>query len=466
MKITMVGGGALRVLGIVRGALAIPEVLDGGEVYLYDLNVARAEAMGRMLLKTPEQQRAGCLIRWGDQLEEALAGADIVGMILPASRPKSFDLGIRPSLERGFISSDNVSPNGAICAVKIAPVVMHVARMMETHCPQAWLINFVNPVAVLSGMVNNHTKIRALGVCQGFTNHLWDISRIFGRDEQASALEVEAAGINHLSYVLRGTWQGKDLFEALERRMAGGWQLGTLQPWWNDYMRRNIANSMNKLVRVWQELGVLIFSTEGDGMAHLMYEETVEESRKQHVDRSEAELDQELQNKWEQRAEIDRQFQSLLARDLDEAFWENQWRQDLVFKRQDEDIFVRIFAALAGVKEARIATSRPNHGAIAGIKDRHVVEYSQSLFKDQIRPISDQPYEIPDVVHGLTAALAAHQTLLGDALAAQDPKLLAHALLSDPVKLYSQAARTLYKELIQIAGAEILPAYSRAVEYL
>jgi len=462
----MIGGGALRVLGIMRGALAIPEVLDGGEIYLYDLNVARAEAMGQMLLKSPEQKRAGCRVRWGDQLEEALTGADIVGMILPASRPKSFELGISPSLDRGFISSDNVSPNGAVAAVKIAPVVMNVARMMERHCPQAWLINFVNPVAVLSGMVNNHTKIRALGVCQGFTNHLWDIPRLFGRDEQAQRLDMEAAGINHLSYVMKGTWEGEELFAALNRQMAGGWQMCELKPWWDDSSRKMICNSMKKLTRVWRELGVLIFSTEGDGLGHLMYDDAVAESRQQHPQRSEAELDQALQKKWEARQESDRQFQALLTCDLDTAFWAGQWQKDPIFKRQDEDVFVRIFAALAGVKEARIATSRPNFGAIAGIKDRHVVEYSQLLFKDQIRPASEQPYEIPDVVHGLTASLAAHQTLLGDALATEDPQQLVHALLSYPVKAYSHDARALYKELFTIAGNEIKPAYARALEYL
>ena len=466
MKITMIGGGALRVLGIMRGALAIPAVLDGGEIYLYDLNVARAEAMGRMLLKTPEQNRAACHIRWGDHLEEALSGADIVGMILPASRPKSFGLGIAPSLDRGFISSDNVSPNGAVSAVKIAPVVMNIARKMEIHCPKAWLINFVNPVAVLSGMVNNHTTIRALGVCQGFINHLWDIPRLFGKDEQAERLEVECAGINHLSYVMKGTWNDDDLFDALNRRMSGEWQMCDLQPWWSDAMRSNIRGSIIKLARIWKELDVLIFSTEGDGMAHLMYQEAVTESRANHRECSEAELDESLQKKWEGRLAADCQFQAMLSQDLDQAFWENHWQKDLTFKRQDEDIFVRIFGALAGVKEARIATSRLNEGAIAGIKHRHVVEYSQVLFKDQIRPASDRPYEIPDVVHGLSASLAAHQTLLGDALATEDPRQLAHALLSYPVKPYSQDARSLYKDLLKIAGTEIKPEYAKAADYL
>jgi hypothetical protein len=62
-------------------------------------------------------------------------------------------------------------------------IVLGIARQMEKHCPQAWLFDYANPVAVYSGIVNNHTRIRALGICGGFTNHRWDLARIiFGRD--------------------------------------------------------------------------------------------------------------------------------------------------------------------------------------------------------------------------------------------------------------------------------------------
>ncbi len=55
MKITVIGGGAHRVLGIMRAIMAVPKVMSDGEISLYDLNPVRAEAMGRMLLRTPEQ---------------------------------------------------------------------------------------------------------------------------------------------------------------------------------------------------------------------------------------------------------------------------------------------------------------------------------------------------------------------------------------------------------------------------
>ncbi len=46
MKAAFIGGGALRLMGILRGAMAVPGIFDRGEISLYDLNRARAEAMG------------------------------------------------------------------------------------------------------------------------------------------------------------------------------------------------------------------------------------------------------------------------------------------------------------------------------------------------------------------------------------------------------------------------------------
>lgn len=465
MKITIVGGGSYRVLGIMRSTMGISNAMDGGEINLYDLNAQRSEAMGRMLMKTPEQHRSGCGISWGTSLEEALEGADAVAVIMPAGSIKCHLQGDIPSAKHGFINSDNVSPGGAFCAIRIAGVIMEIARKMEKQCPDALLMDFVNPVAVLSGMVNNHTSIRAVGLCAGFTNHLWDISRIFGKDEEAAELDVETAGINHLSFITRGTWKGRDLFAALNEHVTDKWKMCDLQPWWSEPARKNITNSVEYLVKIWRELGVLIFSTEPDGMNHLMHDGAAERQWKNFKAPTDAELDARLKQLQESRAEDDHTFQAHLGRELNDAFWNDHWKEDLRFKRADEDVFVRVFMGLAGVREVKLAASFLNNGAITGIKDRHVVEYTQYLYKDTIRP-AQNGCVIPDVVHGMVSSLATHQTLLGDALATGDPKLLAHALLAYPIKSYTQEARAIYKDLFAINN-DVIPESLRAtVQYL
>jgi len=433
---------------LTAGALA------SGEVNLYDLDSRCSEALGRMLMKTPEFRRGGGKITWGTSLEEALDGADAVGTVLPAGPMRAALLSVAPCIENGFIDSDNVSPSGAFCAVRIAPVVMNVARQMEVYCPSAWLVNFVNPVAVMSGMVNAHTRIKAMGVCQGYINHRWDISRIFGKDEAAKELDIETAGINHLSFVQRGTWKGENLFALLNAHLSQEWQMCDFQNRWEEDAKQRMRNAVSKLVKVWREMGVLVFSTEPDGMDHLDYEQAVAEARQGFQRLSLPELEQLESRQTTAREEANRKFESYANQELPDTFWANEDATGGAFAASTDDIFVRIFTALAEDRETKVATSFPNRGAIVGIKDHHIVEYSQYVSRQGIRAAGQ--YEIPDVVHGLTAALATHQTLLAEALALEDPKLLAQALLAYPMQPYTRAARTMFKDLLSL-NAPYLP---------
>ncbi len=467
MKAVFVGGGALRLLGILRGALAERRVFHRGHIHLHDLDVTRAEALGRMLQKTPEFQAVDCRLTWGNKLDAALSGADMVGVILRAGSMLNFELGTEASYKHGFCSSDNISPNGAFLALKGGPILLDLARRMERHCPEALLVNFANPIAVLSGLINNHTKIRAVGVCAGYTNHMWDLSRIvFGRDEQSDAFDVEAAGVNHISYIVKGSVAGRDLFKALDRVVSKpDWKLPQLARFWSAAARKNIEHSLRCIVRFYRELGVVIFSTEGDGLAHLDYELAYARQTKNWQPRSKAQLRAEFKQAAAARKRMDANFQQWLTRDTDAAFWREHWRGgDLVFRREDHDIFVKIMKAVAGVEKYKVAVSRPNQGAVEGFKDRTVLEYSQIIDRKRIAPAGR--YAVPEVVQGLTAALAAHQTLLGDAIAADDPRLLARALSAYPVRQYSAAARGLYRDLARINRDELTPGLKRVGEFL
>ncbi|HCE45773.1 MAG TPA: hypothetical protein DET40_19695 [Lentisphaeria bacterium] len=465
MKAVFVGGGSLRLLGILRGAMKEKKVFTDGAIHLHDLNVSRAEAMGRMLMKTPECKGLNCKITWGSNLEKNLGGADMVGVILMAGSPMSYELGNDVSLRNGFVPSDNVSPNGAFLALKGAPILLDVARKMEKHCPKALLVDFANPVAVHSGMINNHTKISAVGVCQGYTNHMWDLSRILGRDEEREDFDVDAAGINHLSFIVKGTAAGKDIFKTIDKAISRpGWKAPKLQPFWDPASKRNILNSIYNIVRFYRELGVLIFSTEGDGMLHLDYESDLDKSLKRFVPRSRSQIKKSLDDNFKHRKKADEEFQKWLFQDTDKQFWDTCWKKNFVFKRQDNDIFVKIMKALAGVEKFKIAVSRPNNGAVEGFKDRTVLEYSQIIDRGKIVPAGK--YSVPDAVYGLIASLATHQTMLGDAIATDDPQMLARALLAYPVRQNSQAARNLFKDLAAINRNEIQPGLRSVADFL
>ena len=107
---------------------------------------------------------------------------------------------------------------------------------------------------------------------------------------------------------------------------------------------------------------------------------------------------------------------------------------------------------------------RPNYGAIPGFKDRTVLEYSQTIDQNGLR--ADEGLEMPEVFQGLVSALANHQTLLGDAIATEDPRVLFDALYAYPVKQDTKESKALYLELLKINGDELTPSFQQAADYL
>ncbi len=443
--------------------MAEKALFNQGEICLYDLDRSRSETMGRLLMKTPEYGAIDCRITWPASLDRALEGADAVAVILAPGSALLNELQSSACDRHGFLPSDNVSPTGALLGVKASGLFLDLARKMERHCPQAWLLDFVNPIAVLSGMVNRHSKIRALGLCAGFANHMWDLSRILGRDAMRHDIEVDVAGVNHLSFIVGGKIGGKDLLRQIDRAVGPKWKMCPLGDNWSAGAKAGITRSVTHLVDLYRRLGVLIFSTEGDGMAHLEYEETLAAHQQNLKIKTKAQVESHLRKWRKERAAKNVWFASHLDRDLDAAFWKAQYPTD-IFGRAGDDIFLRVLRGIAGIEKVRIASSRLNGGAIEGLPDDAVCEYSQFLHRQTIEPTGR--YRIPPVAHGLISGLALHQTMLADACATGDPRLLALALQAYPIRPYSPALRNLFKELIKIGRSDFPKSLQKTDAYL
>ncbi len=462
MKLTILGGGAFRNLPMVRSALATPALLAGGEVCLFDLNSARAEAMGRMIMKTPEYAAVGCRVRWDAPVEEALSGADMVSISFPCGSLEANWRSNQVSRSYGFMSSDQLSPTGAMLALYGGPTILHYARMMERYCPQAWFTIFTNPVAIYSALVNNHTRIRALGVCGGYANHMWDLTRLTGVEGLRTDYDVDVAGINHLSFILRGTVGGEDLFPYLEKFI--------FQPGWRPpqvvkrhrWLQHHIHFALRKLIDMYRKFGTMIFSTEGDGMAHLYFEEMFKRGEAEAAatpTRAQLRSQAEKHRAARQAADVD--FRAHLDRDLDAAFWANATDH---FGREDTNVTVRILRALGGLGAEKVVASRPNYGAVDGFTARTALEYSFSLTPEGATPTPD--LYVPAPLHGLLAALADFQTLTADAIATDDPRTLYQALYAYPIKQNSADARACYRDLLAVHKDEMPAVFQGTREYL
>jgi 6-phospho-beta-glucosidase len=465
MKIVFVGGGSFRTLPIVRGIMADPAVLAGGDIQIVDFNAARAQTVAALLCKTPEVVRAGCTVAWTTNVESALPGADVVSLVIPIGTLMTNMLSEQACLDHDQVGSDQLTPSGAFRSLTGGEIIRDLTKKMERHCPQAWLLCFANPEAVYSGYANNYTRIRTLGICAGFINHRWDLTRVLtGKNEYRDDYDVGVAGVNHLSFICKGTVKGKDLHQTFTKHYARGLPDMTIKG--NRDQRINFNFAMSSIRTAFQRTGQIVFSTEFDGLTALMPQEGLAYVRKISKTRSLADIRRLMVKTRTERAAADAAYAAHLNGPLDADFWSQVEHSAPLenLRPMCGDVTIDVVHALAGGRPKKLVASKPNRGAVIGFKERTVLEHSFTLDGDRLEPTPG--LSVADSVHGLISSLATHQTLLADAIATQDPRIFAQALTAFPVHQGSASNSQLFRKLFKIHAKEIPAVFQHARDWL
>jgi alpha-galactosidase/6-phospho-beta-glucosidase family protein len=444
MNVVFLGGGSLRLTPIIRGLLKRQGIFNGGSIRLVDRMLDRAELVGRAIMRCPEMKGVDCRVTWTDDLDSALEGADMLYITMAIEREPSLYLATEASVKHGFLCSDQLSVNGAFLAARGGGPILSFARKMEKYCPDAMMLIFANPVAVYSAMVNNHTKIRALGICGGYRNHCWDLPRICGRDEYDDSMDVDSVGVNHLSFVLRGKWHGRDVFDVLREHLTPGWEPPAIT---SNPRQEDIQRGLRQMVELFHRYSTTIFSSEPDGIGHLFPECYLKLSSDNFKPFTKQKLAQRTENA---KSAIDARFAKFAAElnRNDDSIWNAPHLENPLFGLDTSDLSISVMAALAGLGSFKIAASAPNRGAVAGFSDRMALEYTMTIDGKNINPVENQ--YVPAPFYGFIAGLSEFQTLQADAIASGDPRIFADALEAYPVNRFSSKRKEYFREMFDI----------------
>lgn len=463
MKAAFIGGGSLRLLPIFRGIFQqTPEVFQDGEIRLIDLKQDRAEAVAKMVAACPEYQNVKCKIVSTSDLDKGLEGVDVLYLTMAAVREPTESQAEFLGLKYGYLSSDQLSINGAFLSLRLGGFILSLAKKLETLSPNALMLIFPNPVAVYSCMVNRFTKIKALGICGGFGNHRWDLTRLcFGKDEHDRNWNVVAAGVNHLSFILRGEYKGEDLYGSLfPRLLTDSWKVMDVQG--EGDLKDMLEDAITQLYNMYRKYNTMIFSTEFDGMAHVSVRG--QELYQRRIERRAIGFDPE-KKRLESIAAIEKRFTDFieLSKDPSLVDWNGKDAGKINCGKNTTDISIPILKALAGFEKMRIVASRPNYGAVAGLPENASVEYTMDIFKDTITPVENQ--YIPSPFRGLITSLSEFQTLNAEALATRDPKLFAAALDAYPNHQFTKNRKEFFARMFDIY-TDIDPIWRNALDWI
>jgi len=199
MKLTILGGGGVRMPGFVRAVLST-RAGSFDQICLLEPDQLRRDTIGRLAVELASALGHPGLVAVTPDPAEALTGADFVFSAIRAGGDKGRVIDEQAALRRGLVGQETVGPGGFAMALRTIPVVLSYCELLRECAPDATLINFTNPVGLITQAIADHGGgIRVVGVCDTPGGTIEHLGRFLDVGQQR--LQAGYAGLNHLGWV-------------------------------------------------------------------------------------------------------------------------------------------------------------------------------------------------------------------------------------------------------------------------
>jgi alpha-galactosidase len=227
LKITFMGAGSTVFARNVLGDCMCSAALKDAEIALYDIDGERLKQSEAILQAINRGQGGYAAIKsylGVENRKASLKGARFVvnaiqvGGYAPATIadfeiPKKY--GLRQTI------ADTLGIGGIMRALRTIPVMEDFARDMEQVCPDAWFLNYTNPMAMLSGFMQRYTGVKTVGLCHSVQVCSEQLLKSLGMEDKLEGRVEKIAGINHMAWLLEiRDHDGNDLYPEIRRRAA------------------------------------------------------------------------------------------------------------------------------------------------------------------------------------------------------------------------------------------------------
>ena len=222
VKITIIGGGSHNWCPtIIRDILKI-EGLNSWDFRLLDIDPPAARRIARLGRKMAADWNLSADFSATDAQDVALKGADFVTITISTGGFETMARDLKIPEKFGIYQTvgDTVGPGGWSRALRNIPVFVDLTQKIRRFAPQAFIINYTNPLSTLTRTICLHTDQPAVGLCHGLFEVYDLLMQIFGlKDEKQVRLRI--AGLNHFFWLLDLKIKGRDGYKMLQQRLKG-----------------------------------------------------------------------------------------------------------------------------------------------------------------------------------------------------------------------------------------------------
>jgi 6-phospho-beta-glucosidase len=424
IKIAYVGGGSTRGAGTMASFIEQGENFAGSEIVLIDLNQERLDLVQRLAQKMVAVRGLDLKV---SATTDRRAGLEDSGAVLTSYRPGGFEaraLDERIPLKYDVIGQETHGPGGFFMALRSVHALLPILDDMRAVAPKAMVFNYTNPVNLVAQAVTDNTDVPFVSLCEGPIIYPQLLAHAAKLDPDG--LHVESVGLNHASWSVKHTYQGRDLIPILQEV----WEARRDDP--------SLSGTQRRMLWLSAAMGSI-----PSGYFQYYYHER--------------EILAELKAKATTRAE------DILGWVPD--YWKHYQEQaeaaspKLDPKRSrggihELELAIDCMDAIYNDRNEELPVNVRNDGSVPGLPDELVVETRARVDADGIHTLKMPG--LPGQVRGLVEALGEYQLLASKAAWAGDVRDGVHALAAHPMVRSIDVAEKLYAEMSQ-AHRDYLP---------
>ena len=439
LKIAYIGGGSRGWAWGLMSDLAAAEDISGS-VALYDIDYEAAlanEIIGNRFGECKEA-KAKWTYKAYKTPKEALSGADFVVISILPGTFDEMESDVHTPEKYGIYQSvgDTTGPGGIVRAMRTVPMFEEIANYVKEYCPNAWVINYTNPMTLcVKTLYRVFPEIKAFGCCHEVfgTQRLltWVVEEFLGEKCTRQDINVNPVAVNHFTWLTSATYHGIDLFPYYDK-YCDKYADGLPAKPDNNWMNNSFACAGKVTFDLFKRFGYI--SAAGDrhlaefcpGKWYLESPERVKEMKFGLTPVSWRKED--LQNRLKRSREL---------LDGDEI---------KLWKTGEEG--VNQIRALLGLCDLITNVNIPNRGQIPNLPLGAVVETNAIFRSNELTPVLAG--EIPTSIYPLVSKICAEQETVSDAIAKRDLEAIFNAFASDPlVTCGIDDARKMFNEMVE-----------------
>ena len=220
-KITFIGSGSLEFTrSLVRDILTFPPLLQDSTICLMDIDPERLDWSRQMVERIVQMGKYPAKVETTLERAEALKNADVVLVTILAGGTDIWrhDIEIPKKYGVDICVGDTRGPSGIFRALRTIPVMVGIVKDMERYCPDAIMLNYTNPMAMLCRAMQRSTYIPVTGLCHSVQGTFMMLADWIGAPY--NEITYTCAGINHQAWYLKYEWNGKDAYPLIRKAIT------------------------------------------------------------------------------------------------------------------------------------------------------------------------------------------------------------------------------------------------------